>query len=82
MLSTFIFVIFICVLFSILFYVLDPKRLKLYKLKKIICHEYDTKVKFSYKTKLMGTDLYIFTDNSNAYTISEFEDICGKQHIK
>lgn len=80
MLSTFIFVVFICILFSILFYVLQS--LKLYKLKKIICHEYDTKVKFSYKTKLMGTDLYIFTDDSCAYTISEFGNVCGKRYNK
>lgn len=82
MLSTFIFVVFICILFSILFYVLYPQSLKLYKLKKIICHEYDTKVKFSYKTKLMGTYLYIFTDDSCAYTINEFGTICGKRYNK
>lgn len=79
MLNSLIFIVFICILFSILLYLLDPKRLKLHKLKKIVCHEYNTKVKFSYKTKLMGTDLYIFTDDYNTYTISEFGNICGKR---
>lgn len=72
-------IIFVVVIFTLL-YLFYPKELtKLYKLKKIIEIEYDTKVEFSYETKIMGTYLYIFTDDSTAYTINEFGRTCGKR---
>lgn len=62
-------VIFINRVFSNL---LDLKKLKPHKLKKIVEDKYDTKVKFLYKTKLDGIYIYIFVNDYASYAINEF----------
>lgn len=75
----------IVIIAAIIFYgawkITNTETFKRIKLKWIVQLETGTKVTFSYKTKIMGVDHYIFCDDKKAYTVSEFGKVCGYKNL-